>query len=79
MNIIDEEIASRLATLELTVSQLAREVLRIFPEEERNPLFMMKVLRQILNLSLREASIICGWSIYGMELSDEQIDLLRKV
>ncbi len=61
------------------VSKLLDKIKTAHEEEPQIKMYAMKYLREAFDLSIAEVTSVGGWSGFGGELSDEQIDSLIQI
>jgi hypothetical protein len=64
---------------EAKVSQLLGEIKSVHDEEPQLKMYAMKYLREAFGLSMADATSVGGWSGFGGELSNDQIDNLIQI
>jgi hypothetical protein len=76
ISIYEKKILETIFIDNSSVTTIAKQIIRIFPEKSDNKFFVFDALRYVLNIDFKTALPIFGWSHFGGELSDAKIDSL---
>lgn len=79
---LDSELIDTLKTMHSNaaeISSLLSEIKSVHEEEPQLKIFAMKYLREAFGLSMADVTAVGGWSGFGGELSDDQINNLVQI
>lgn len=79
---LDNELINILKNMhanEASLSQLLREIKSTHEKEPQLKMYAMKYLREAFELPMADVTSVSGWSGFGGELSDDQINNLVRI